>query len=301
MIDIKQLQYFVVCADVGSFSEAAKILYTTQSNISKVIKALEDAAGIRLFDRVSRGIVLTSRGRHIYDYACRILREMGELEDYTRTGDAKWLHISCNPSSWFAGQFAGYYNENYDKNYHCQIYTASVKNIIRRVRDCKDDVGFVYVMGIQSDEFRYGMLQNHLEFIPLKSISAMLYLGEKHPMYEKNDIGQEELGKLRFVQNYQDEFTGDNYWMVKDGEGKLLTELDVTVVTNSDYIMERMLKESPLANISGDYLTQGKAGRGIPLGQEDDQVVFGYLKRMGEELDPMARGFVEYIEAALKE
>ena len=65
MIDFKQLKYFVVCTDVGSFSEAAKILYTTQSNVSKAIKALEKTVGASLFTRKSRGIELTAQGKHV--------------------------------------------------------------------------------------------------------------------------------------------------------------------------------------------------------------------------------------------
>ena len=42
MINIKQLKYFITCADAGSFSEAASVLYTTQSSVSKVIRALEE-------------------------------------------------------------------------------------------------------------------------------------------------------------------------------------------------------------------------------------------------------------------
>ena len=38
-MDLKQLQYFVACAQAGSFSDAAKILYSTQPSVSKVIKA----------------------------------------------------------------------------------------------------------------------------------------------------------------------------------------------------------------------------------------------------------------------
>ena len=30
MLDLKQLKYFIVCAETGSVSEAAKLLYTTQ-------------------------------------------------------------------------------------------------------------------------------------------------------------------------------------------------------------------------------------------------------------------------------
>lgn len=49
-MDLKQLQYFVACAQAGSFSDAAKILYSTQPSVSKVIKALEDTLGMQLFE-----------------------------------------------------------------------------------------------------------------------------------------------------------------------------------------------------------------------------------------------------------
>ena len=61
-MDLKQLQYFVVCAQTGSFSDAAKNLYSTQPSVSKVIKGLEDALGIQLFERLPRGIRLTVQG-----------------------------------------------------------------------------------------------------------------------------------------------------------------------------------------------------------------------------------------------
>ena len=74
-------------------------------------------------------------------------------------------------------------------------------------------------------------------------------------------------------------------------------------VTNSDYIMERMLTNSRMANISGNYLScdenQAVDG-GIPLEQEDSQVIFGYLKREGEALGETAEVFAEFIEASLK-
>ena len=50
-MDLKQLQYLVTCAQAGSFSDAAKTLYSTQSSVSKVIKALEDNLGMQLFER----------------------------------------------------------------------------------------------------------------------------------------------------------------------------------------------------------------------------------------------------------
>lgn len=53
-MDLKQLQYFVTCAQTGSVSEAAKILYSTQPSVSKVVKALEDSLGMQLFERLPR-------------------------------------------------------------------------------------------------------------------------------------------------------------------------------------------------------------------------------------------------------
>ena len=68
-MDLKQLQYFVVCAQTGSFSDAAKNLYSTQPSVSKVIKGLEDTLGMQLFERLPRGIRLTVQGHKIYEYA----------------------------------------------------------------------------------------------------------------------------------------------------------------------------------------------------------------------------------------
>ena len=100
--------------------------------------------------------------------------------------------------------------------------------------------------------FQYELGKGHLEFVPLQQVDAMLYLGEQYPDYAAYREAP-PLSDLRFIQNYQDEFLNDDTWEGEDGT--LLSEqMDVSVVTNSDYIMERMLRDSQLANISGNYL-----------------------------------------------
>ncbi len=56
-------------------------------------------------------------------------------------------------------------------------------------------------------------------------------------------------------------------------------DLDISVLTNSDYIMEKMLKNSRVSNVSGSYLSENKAGTtpGIPLNMGDSKVIFGYI------------------------
>jgi len=65
MLDPKLLQYFVEVAETGSFSRAAERLNVTQSWLSRQIKTLESQIGFKLFDRTSRTVLLTDRGREM--------------------------------------------------------------------------------------------------------------------------------------------------------------------------------------------------------------------------------------------
>lgn len=150
------------------------------------------------------------------------------------------FHISTNPSSWMADRFVEFYNQYYDKNLHFQIFTESVGQIMKRVRDGKDEIGFVYVMENQRVSFQYALSRNHLEFVPLAQVKAMLYLGEEHPGFKKKKITEEEMRELRFIQSYQDEFSKNNYWTIKDELGQEIKDMDVAVITNSDYISDRL-------------------------------------------------------------
>ena len=62
-------------------------------------------------------------------------------------------------------------------------------------------------------------------------------------------------------------------------------DLDISVLTNSDYIMEKMLRNSRVANVSGSYLSENKTGTtpGIPLNMGDSKVIFGYMLHKGEK------------------
>ena len=46
MIEMKEIQCFLECADTKSFTKAAERLYTSQSNVSKRIKSLEETTTV---------------------------------------------------------------------------------------------------------------------------------------------------------------------------------------------------------------------------------------------------------------
>ena len=299
-MDLKQLQYLVTCAQAGSFSDAAKILYSTQSSVSKVIKALEDNLGMQLFERLPRGIRLTVQGQKVYHYACRITNEVEVLENMSANGMTKWIRISMNPSSWFADQFVDFYNETYEKNYHFQLTTAGVRSVMERVRDYMDDIGFVYILSQQKENFLHELAKNKLQFVSLYETDVILYPGKQTELYdsEKETVNLGELEGVRFIQNYQDEFF--DIGSVNE-EAFQWKDLDISVLTNSDYIMERMLKNSKVSNVSGSYLSENKAGTapGIPLNMGDSKVIFGYILHRGEEIDESIQEFLEFLMSRL--
>ena len=299
-MDLKQLQYFVACAQTGSFSDAAKILYSTQPSVSKVIKALEDTLGMQLFERLPRGIRLTVQGQKVYHYACKITNEMNVLENMALGGMTKWIRISLNPSSWFANQFVDFYNETYEKNYHFQITTAGVRSVMERVRDYMDDIGFVYILSQQKENFLHELAKNKLQFVSMYETDVILYPGRQTEFYtsgrERAEL--EDLEGVRFIQNYQDEFFDIGAAREDSFQWK---DLDISVLTNSDYIMEKMLRNSKVSNVSGSYLSENKTGTtpGIPLNMGDSKVIFGYMLRRGEETDESIQELLDFLISRL--
>lgn len=58
-MELRQLKYFVKAAETLNFSEAARLLYVTQSTLSQQIRQLEQELDTMLFDRDSHNVRLT--------------------------------------------------------------------------------------------------------------------------------------------------------------------------------------------------------------------------------------------------
>jgi DNA-binding transcriptional LysR family regulator len=71
-MDATDLKTFEAVARLGGMNRAAAELNTVQSNVTTRIRALEEELGTPLFQRHSRGVVLTDAGRRLLPYAERI-------------------------------------------------------------------------------------------------------------------------------------------------------------------------------------------------------------------------------------
>ncbi len=78
-MEIRHLECFLKVAEKKSFSKAADELHVTQSNISKIIKELEEDLGVQLFYRNPKSIVLTAEAEALVAEAREIVSAFHDI------------------------------------------------------------------------------------------------------------------------------------------------------------------------------------------------------------------------------
>ena len=93
-MDIKQLDYFVHVADLGSFTKAASLLSVAQSALSHQVRQLEVELEQTLLYRNGRGVTPTDAGRRLLAHARGILIQVRRARDeVTEARDAMVGHV----------------------------------------------------------------------------------------------------------------------------------------------------------------------------------------------------------------
>ncbi|MDD5866256.1 MAG: LysR family transcriptional regulator [Lachnospiraceae bacterium] len=333
MLETKQLQYFAAAAESSSFSEAAKVLYTTQSNVSKTIASLEKELSYSLFIREAGGIRLTPRGRQFYLQVRSILEELEKLELLSMDSDCDVIRIATNPSSWFARHFSDFYKKHEAEGIRYNIHTDSTFHIMQRIREMEDDIGFVYIFPEEMDRFRYEWKRYQLDFEILGKTPAMLYFmtedmagkengrihvhgqgkrQEQRSIVENGSGQTDRKGQVMrnrqktdwqahpLIQMEMDPFRRQSDWKVAE-TGEALSGLSAAVTTNSDYIMNIMMKQNGLSNISPKSFTEYPKGEepGITLSREEGEILYGVMTRKDMAITGIRKELIEEIQKAV--
>jgi DNA-binding transcriptional LysR family regulator len=82
------MHFFVLVARHGSLAAAARAIDLTPPAATKRLAALEGRLGVRLLNRTTRSLSLTSEGETYLRHAARILAEVEEMEDEVSQGRA---------------------------------------------------------------------------------------------------------------------------------------------------------------------------------------------------------------------
>ncbi|MCP2027534.1 LysR family cyn operon transcriptional activator [Flavobacterium sp. HSC-32F16] len=89
-MELRQLKYFLKAKELLNFTEAASVLFISQSTLSQQIKQLEDELQVPLFNRIGKRITLTEAGNLFSVYAqqsiskasdgLEVLKDLNNLE-----------------------------------------------------------------------------------------------------------------------------------------------------------------------------------------------------------------------------
>ncbi|HEX5109679.1 MAG TPA: LysR family transcriptional regulator [Vicinamibacterales bacterium] len=101
-MELRHLRYFVSVAEASSVSKAALCVHISQPALSRQIRDLEVALGLRLFDRVGRRIQLTAEGEDLLRESRRVLAHAESLVERARSlvsGGTGILRVGATPQA----------------------------------------------------------------------------------------------------------------------------------------------------------------------------------------------------------
>ena len=157
-MELRQLKYFYMTADKKSFSEAARLLYISQSTLSQQIKQLEDELGCILLKRDSHKVTLTEYGERLVPLAKATLYDADLCK--TQLSDIRNLmtgslnigvtHSFCDIFAHTMKEFLVEY-----KNVNLNVYYAHSCTLVEMLRKREIDFALAYRSGNYEDEIDY--------------------------------------------------------------------------------------------------------------------------------------------------
>ena len=82
--DWNGIRHFTALVEKQTLTAAAEHLGVQHSTVSRQIAQLENALGLRLFDRIGKRYLLTPEGERLYRHACEICKDMSMLQRTAR-------------------------------------------------------------------------------------------------------------------------------------------------------------------------------------------------------------------------
>lgn len=298
-MEIRQMQYLIAAVETKSFNKAAEVLYTTQPNVSKVIRNLENELNVDILIRSSKGIKLTPFGEHLYQYAKNIVKNSEIIKDLAKNEVYLKLKIASYPSNMVARNLADFYMKKRNDNLHVEFQEGTAEEVIQLVANQQARIGIIYLANQQKSVLKRILETKNLQFEILRECELCLYVGPNNPHYNQGVIEFEELKNLKFVQGNKDYFSMVEY-MDTFSLGMVRTdELEHVVHTNSDHCFLDMLMYTDLCSIGLDFSNshyQQYDIRMVPINGCEGRILVGYVTEVWDKLDDNEREYVEFLQ-----
>lgn len=159
--DLNDLQAFRAVAQLASFRRAAESIHLSQPALSRRIDKLEDALGVKLFERSTRRVALTTVGRAFARDAERILDDLDNallgIRDVA-SSSLGHVTIACVPSAayYFMPQVISRYHQAFPR-IRISVLDASANEVLASVANGDADFGLNFI-GSQEPNIEFKLL-----------------------------------------------------------------------------------------------------------------------------------------------
>jgi len=194
-LELRQLKYFAKVAELEHFGRASEQLNVVQPALSRQVKQLEEELDVQLFERLPRGVRLTSAGRVLLERAGALLAEVDSLTlDVKRAGAGKLgkLRVAFADGATYSGHvphIIASFRESHP-DVHLELVPATSLEQSRLVRAELIDIAFVYWIPQDADD---------LQSRDLNAEKIMLAVAKSNPLSSKKVLSMRDLVDSRFV------------------------------------------------------------------------------------------------------
>jgi len=159
------------------------------------IRELENDVHISIFERTTKGVVITAEGEEFLGYARQIINQVELLEDkYIEAGQIKKkFGVSAQHYSFAVKAFVEMVKDFDMDKYEFAIREARTHDVIHDVVTGKSEIGILYTNEFNGKVLNKIFKDNQLEFIHLFTCEGYAYLWKNHPLAKKKVIALEEL------------------------------------------------------------------------------------------------------------
>jgi DNA-binding transcriptional LysR family regulator len=144
-LELEHLRTFIEVTDAGGLSSAARRLGVSKSIVSRRIFRLEEALGVQLLARTTRGACFTESGLAFREHACRVCSEMDiALETILPAGELRGRLRIAAPLSLGSAHFAPVFAELARRHPRIQVqasYADRFVDVVAEGFDCAVRVG----------------------------------------------------------------------------------------------------------------------------------------------------------------
>lgn len=189
---IEQMRSFLSVAQHEHISKAAGELHLTQGAVTQQVRNFERALGIRLLERVGRGVRLTDAGRSLAAScrgAMRAIDLVGESAQAIKTLETGSLHVGASPTcaTYYLPAFLGEFMRDHP-TVQLEVTVAPSQDVNERVRAGVLDCGMIE-----------GRHAEDLLNVAIGSDELVLVAGKGHALAQTQPITTAVLARHRYL------------------------------------------------------------------------------------------------------